>query len=252
MKRKYFFALLSFTLLAVLSCFAYAADASSDFDKLFANYEAKEAGIAQAAELLEDLKRESGLSDLTEIELWQMLNNSPDMRKKAAAGVALQGKIFADGNLSRYDEVQGFYLPLDIPKPLVAADAVLITVCALQQMGGDGAKWLAHKIFSDFMRSEGARYHWGRIQPVALAQAIEALKKEGVGSWPSHLEIKGILPAASRINGSISDGRAMELGMTFLDGAGRPTAGAGSFAYDRVHGRIYKVVDPREWWLFGN
>ncbi len=235
----------------ILLCLIPSASAGSGTcEDLIAEMRRSEALAEEARTLWESLRAEVPGS-VSVLDLWRRAGEgTADPRSRAVAALGLVGALFPEGDPARYGEVSGLILPQEVPVPLMAADAVFLGADALSRMGDPAAGALAMDLLARLARSDPARYRYFRIAPEDLAAIRERIAASGcprpVG-FPTSLEVRGRLPFARPAIGTILNDTALSLGMTFLDGAGRPGgAGGGTYAWDRRTGRILHVRTARE------
>ena len=231
-------------LLGLWICLGAGPSWGDEVSRLYDALVLREQGMAQAETLRVHLRGFVPLGVNNEC-LWDLLVGNGKTRDRAAAGLYLIECRCPDGDLARWDEVEGWWLPGQIPVPLAVADAALLTAVLAAQLPDPGGPWLALSLLEGLCRSDRGRYFFGRVLPGPVAELRAALSARGVEplfGWPQVLEVTGTLPLASPIYGTIRVGRALNEGMTFLDGMGRPVGGAGAYAWDRPTGRIYRVV----------
>ena len=235
-------------LLGLWVCLGAGPSWGDEVSRLYDALVLREQGMALAETLRVHLRGFVPLGVNNEC-LWDLLVGNGKTRDRAAAGLYLLESLCPGGDLSRWEEAQGWWLPRQIPVPLTVADGVLLTATLVARMPDPGGPWLALSLLERFWRSDRARYFFGRVLPAPVAELEAELQAKGVAptfGWPQVLEVTGTLPVASPLYGDIRLGRAMAANMTFLDGMGRPTGGVGSYAWDRPTGRIYRVLadDP--------
>ena len=219
------------------------AACASRYDDLLARYEAARIGDVAAAALRTRL---AGAAEKpAPLDLWDSLTRegtSPELR--AANALALLDALVPDGDPARWSEVGGFWRPREIPTPLAAVDAILYAAGALAEMNDPGAPWLARKLLLALLSDPAAALLFADNGPAEYAMTVDALTRKQVlpphGVWRKDVSV-GRLPLACECKGFIKRGRAMEDGMTFLDGAGRPVAN-GDYAWDRGRGKLYAVM----------
>ena len=227
------------------------AACASRYDDLLARYESARTGEVAAAALRTRLS--GAAENLAPLDLWDSLVRegiSPELR--AANSLALLDALVPNGDPARWSETGGFWRPREIPTPLAAVDAILYAAVALAEMNDPGAPWLARKLLLAFLSDPAAALLFADNGPAEYAMTVDALTRKNVlppnGLWRKDASV-GRLPLACEARGFIKRGRAMEEGMTFLNGAGRPVAN-GDYAWDRVRGRLYEVMgemdDPVE------
>lgn len=227
------------------------AACASRYDDLLARYESARTGEVAAAALRTRLS--GAAENLAPLDLWDSLVRegiSPELR--AANSLALLDALVPNGDPARWSEVGGFWRPREIPTPLAAVDAILYAAVALAEMNDPGAPWLARKLLLAFLSDPAAALLFADNGPAEYAMTVDALTRKNVlppnGLWRKDASV-GRLPLACEARGFIKRGRAMEEGMTFLNGAGRPVAN-GDYAWDRVRGKVYEVMgemdDPVE------
>ncbi len=215
--------------------------------------EARDAGMAQVegfkAELLEEA------SQVSQLERWRRLvRGEPTAREQAAEALALVEELFPGGDPANWDDVKGFWLPSDVPKPLAAFDAVFFGVEALLSMEDPRAPWTARWLAERLAVSDRARTAAFRMAPGEVRGMLETLAEVAppppTGGWPSGVAM-GDLPYARAASGWVTEGRATVEGMTFLDASGVPKGGTGPYAWDRKRGRLYRVVfDEDRIWIY--
>lgn len=218
-----------------------------------AQIEARDAGMAQVEGFKAELLGEA--SQVSPRERWRRLvKGEPTAREQAAEALALVEELFPDGDPANWDDVKGFWLPADVPKPLAAFDAVFLGVEALLSMEDPRAPWAARWLAERLAVSDRARTAAFRTAPGEVRRMLEALAEVAppppTGGWPSGVA-KGDLPYARAASGWITEARATMEGMTFLDASGVPKGGTGPYAWDRERGRLYRVVfDEDRIWIY--
>lgn len=175
--------------------------------------------------------------------LWEGLWKEDDPLKKASMSLALVEKLFPDGDPSRWDEISGFWRPKEIPRSLAALDAVYVASLSLLEIESSepGAHSLAFELLDSLLRSSRARYHAFLNAPEEYLVLTEAFSDES----PSLPEgtIVGRLPFAHPVRGSVSTDGALFRKMTMLNNMGQVAQGAGSYAWDRRRGKIFRIRD---------
>lgn len=219
--------------LCVLSCLALPAFGGTGSAE----------GLGQAAQLSTALRAvvPPGQSDR---QLWGILTGEGNLQVRVGAGLVLADRLYPQGDLSRWSEVQGWWLPEQIPLSLAAADAALVTAVLAAQLPDPAGSWLAFRLLDSFFASPDAWVFLGRCPPAAVSDLEDSLSSRGIRSdrgWPPFGVAMGTLPLGRPLFGDISIDQAMAQNLSFLDGMGRPTGGAGFYAWDRLTGRIYKV-----------
>jgi hypothetical protein len=160
--------------------------------------------------------------------------------------VALTALLFPGGDPGRYDEVAGMALPRQIPLPLMAADAVLLTASLLSTSGDPAAGALALDLLTRFARSDRARGLYFRVAPSDLAPTLQGISRStGLPvppDFPASLWVVGSLPLARAASLPMPLEVAQMNGWVMLDAQGRPGQGGGSsYAWDRAGGAIYPI-----------
>ena len=238
-------------LVLLLVVMSVPAAFASRFDDLAARYESAAAGNADAEALRIRLAEEA--ENISPLDLWDSLMRegiSPELR--AANALALLDALVPDGDPARWNETGGFWRPREIPTSLAAVDAILVAARTLAEMDDPGAPWLARKLLLALFSDPAAALLFAENGPAEYAETVDALTRKQAlppnGLWRKDLSV-GRLPLACECKGFIKRSRAMEEGMTFLNGAGRPVAN-GDYAWDRVRGKLYEVMgeiaDPVE------
>ena len=227
------------------------AACASRYDDLLARYEAARTGAVAAAALRTRLS--GAAENLAPIDLWDSLTREGVSQElRAANALALLDALVPDGDPARWSEVAGFWRPREIPTPLAAVDAILFAAGALAEMKDPGAPRLARKLLLALFSDPAAALLFAENGPAEYAETVDALTRKQAlppnGLWRKDLSV-GRLPLACECKGFIKRSRAMEEGMTFLNGAGRPVAN-GDYAWDRGRGKLYEVMgeidDPVE------
>lgn len=218
--------------------------AERTFDDIFINYEQRSTWDKQAEELENEL---ASIADgISGYNLWKTLwNENISSDQRAANALKLAYELFPGSDLRRWEDIEGFWYPGIVPKPLAAMDAVYVAASELVTMDRPGAAWLTRNMLNDISRSSRARYHFMKTAPKEYVSIIEALKSEGmkpvIGSWTDP-EIKGKLPLAVPVRGYVGNNWAISMHYTFLNGSGQ-IVNLGNYAWDRVKGKIYRVTE---------
>ena len=205
----------------------------------------RELGLEEAAALRVELLAEKPHGG-TEDSLWRVLAYGRDPRTRVGAGLALVDRIFPGGDPSRWEEVEGWWLPRKVPRSLGAADAALLTASLAALLPDPGAPWLAYRILEPFFRSPAARVRFGRMAPRELEELLRSLAARGVEppeGWPEAFEVLGDLPLARPLDGFVPLDRALMDRMVFLDRQGRISDDARTYAWDREEGELHEVTD---------
>nr|WP_321501191.1 cell division protein FtsL [uncultured Dethiosulfovibrio sp.] len=176
----------------------------------------------------------------SELILWKSLWEG-SARERASVGLALIEAIYPQGDPSRWGEVVGFVYPSLIPRPLMAVDALMVSVRSLMDL--EGGDFLAAELLRSFGSSSRAKHLFIDTSPKDMEDVLsELVSRTGMpGSWKA-TDIEGSLPLAAPVGGAISQSSAIARGMRFLDGSGVPSNN-GPYGWDRSSGRIYQVVD---------
>lgn len=193
---------------------------------------------AKAASLKAELLSEAPRTG--ELELWKSLWEGSS-RERASRGIALIEVMYPGGDLSRWEDVRGLIHPSLMPRPLMAVDALLVTVKSLVDV--EGGAPLAASLLSSFGSCSRAKHVFLASLPVEMSSTLSYLvEAEDIpGFWvPS--DLVGKLPLAAPIRGNISQSSAISGGMQFLDRLGVPSSN-GPYCWDRSSGRIYRIVD---------
>lgn len=228
--------------------------AAGTIEEWAAAIEARDAGMAQAGTLRAELLSRAG--EISSIERWRdLVGGQGSAEEQAGNALVLVERLFPGGDPSRWEEVKGFWLPSDVPLPLAALDAVFYGAKALLSMQDGRAPWLARSLVEALASSDRARTVALRTAPAEVRGLLEDLAVQAppppVGGWPSGIT-RGNLPYAHAVSGWITESRATMQGMAFLNASGVPVGGGGIYAWDREHGRVYRVLDSehRKIWLF--
>lgn len=225
---------------------------NSRFDELAGRYARKAEGREAARALHEELRHEP--HQRTPYGLWMSLfTHELSPRRKAVNAIALIDALYPEGDPARWTEVSGFLRPSFVPAPLAAADGVYLGVLSLLRLGEQGADALALDLMERFMNSSRAKFTFITTGPAEYGFIVEEMERRGLtpvfGRWPEGVRTVGSLPFARPVRGTVRRGRAIDEGMTSLNGAGQP-ASNGIYAWDRRYGRIYDVVEGRRWVFF--
>ncbi len=196
---------------------------------------------------------------LSEKELWLFVTEMENHAgQRASNGLSLIRKIFPEGDPANWHEISGFFMPVEISRPLAALDAVYFTCMALVSMDKPEAAWLARQLLSSLRNSSRGAFLAIRTAPkeyLFLTSRISASTGPApVGGWPQ-AEITGQLPFARPPSSFTTQEYAIMKNMIFLNASGQPVPGTGPYAWDRKTGRIHRVTESRDdlqwWWLQG-
>ncbi len=255
MKRSIILWILTGTAIVAVPAFPAEDISGWTYEDLVSAYSARENAAPEADRLAKELVGEA--HDAGEASLWRsVIDNAVPAREKAANGLALIAKIFPGGDPGQWDTVSGFWIPEMIPRPLAALDSVYYTSLALLEMDDAGAPWLARRLLQGLRKSSRATHMALRTAPAEYEQIVSLMRKRTspapVGGWPSGA-IKGTLPFARPVRWVVTEDCAMLRKMVFLNSAGQPVSGTGSYAWDREKGALYRVVEHEDddiwWWL---
>lgn len=216
------------------------AKIDAKWNAIVAEQDARKAGSAAAEELRRFLDGQAVNESLYNLWRW-CRDEDPQVRLRAAWSILKN--VVPGGDPARWNEVNYFLLPQEIPKAFMVIDGLYTALIELPRVpGGD---WLAAELLRAFARSSHGRYDFLNVCPEPVASAVEGIAERTSlrGSWKArHL---GRLPIARPCDGIVTESRAVSEQMQFLDGAGLP-ANNGSYAWDRTSGRIYRVVSSNE------
>ena len=228
--------------MVLLFCMAASGEAAlpsgsldSKWDAIAAAQDARLAGKEQAQELRESLDQRKLQGSL--YKLWQGCFDADAATRLESAWTILKDKV-PGGDPARWQEVNYFQLPQEIPNAFMVIDALYTSLIELPALpGGD---WLAADLLHAFSASSHGRFDFLRTCPVPVAEAIEGIvRRTGLrGDWKS--VPMGELPIARSVEGVLTDSTAASSDMVFLDGAGIPSNN-GSYAWDRKSGKIYRI-----------
>ncbi len=241
--KKIMFYFLAFSL--VFSLYVPLINASErSFDDIYSDYLNSSKWEKDAEELLFELR--SGADPLTGYDLWRSLwNESIDPEKRAANAIKLIDELYPDSDIRRWNDIEGFWYPGIVPKPLAAIDAVYVASLELIQMDSNGSAWLARNFVNDLSRSSRAKFHFMKTAPAEYLTIINMLRDKGmnpvIGNW-TEPEVKGKLPLAVPVRGYVGNNWAVSMNYTFLNGSGQ-IVNMGNYAWDRIRGRIYRIID---------
>ncbi|NLK19283.1 MAG: hypothetical protein GX310_05785 [Synergistaceae bacterium] len=242
-KKRYFGLLLTAAALVYLAGMAAAADTETRFEELTRRYGQKAERTAAAEELRTDL--EAKAEPLPPERLWRSLFLPGQTAEQGAAnGLALLSALVKGGDPVNWEGASGFFLPSEVPKPLVAADAVYMSSVYLLKMEEEAAGALAAWLMVRLLDSPRGKHFFISTGPAEYGPMVRDMTARELlpsfGVWPGSVA-RGVLPFAAPVRGWVSYGTALMREMVFLDGAGRP-ASNGLYAWDRDRGRIYMVI----------
>ena len=230
-----------FVLLALCGTAAAAWGATADkagsrIDSLLEAAGRRAEGRTMAAQLRAEL--DSRVTNEPLMRLWRKAVGRDEQARLEAAWSIL--RVWCpEGDASRWAEVDYCELPSETPRPLMVIDALYSALIELRKT--EAGVWLANELLREFSRSSHGRYDFLGVCPAPVAAAMEDIvaRTGMIGLWKPR-QVVGRLPIARPVSGSVSDSYAMDQGMQFLDGAGRP-ANNGFYAWDRKSGNIYRV-----------
>ncbi len=185
------------------------------------------------------------ISEAPEEELvltWEKLWEDIDPREKASRAMYLIESLFPDGDVSRWEEVSGFWYPSLIPKSLAALDAVYVLALSLAETGESEGKDLAGEILKDLYRSRKGRIYAFMTAPEEYLEIKESLKDIKRLLLPEG-KIIGSLPFAHPVRGKYSVTSRNLSQYVSLNGYGQPTSTMGAYGWDRKKGRIFNHIE---------
>ncbi len=185
------------------------------------------------------------ISEAPEEELvstWEKLWEDIDTGEKASRAIYLIESLFPNGDVSRWEEVSGFWYPSLIPKSLAALDAVYVLALSLDQTGNPDGKYLAYEILRDLSKSRKGRIYAFMTAPEEYAEIKESLKEIKGFSLPKG-KIIGSLPFAHPVRGKYSMTSRTLTQYVYLNGYGQPTSSTGAYGWDRKKGMIFKQIE---------
>ncbi|MBR1896178.1 MAG: hypothetical protein IJ822_05305 [Pyramidobacter sp.] len=193
-------------------------------------------GRAMAASLRAEL--DSRVTHEPLLRLWKRAVGRDETQRLDAAW-SIMRTWCPEGDVSRWAEVDYFEVPSEKPRPLMVIDALYAALIELRRT--EAGVWLASELLKEFSRSSHGRYDFIGVCPAPVAEAVEdiAARTGMIGLWKPRQTV-GQLPIARSVHGAVSDSYAMDRGMQFLDGAGRP-ANNGFYAWDRKSVNIYRI-----------
>jgi hypothetical protein len=214
------------------------------FAELLSNYADSYRLEKDASALTGDLS--SKASDATGYNLWKtMWDADLSHEQRAANALKLISELFPGSDIKRWDEIGGFWYPAIVPKSLTAIDAVYVASYELVQTGDPAAAWIARNILSDLSESPKAKLYFMKTAPREYKETIKMLNHMGMepatGNWIKP-EVKGKLPLATPVHGTIPMTSAIGDGHLFLGEMGKIT-NFGCYTWDRESGRIYSTSD---------
>lgn len=234
-------ALFAAAAMSVFSCGAAFADA--EWDSFVAEMESrmkiKEEGESAYTRIA--LLAPQG----SDAELFRLSTEAPSVETRAAAGAALVKKLFPDGDPANWEMVSGFIGGGSyVPRQIVAVNALYNAVTALSELS-DG-KYAAAWLMTRFGSTSRAKLIFIDSMPAQFRETLDRLIAEtGMpGAWET-TRIEGPWPFVPVFNGWVRREKAIAEGYQFLDGFGG-VAPNGPYAWDRVHGYVYKVFDPSD------
>ncbi|AER65752.1 hypothetical protein Tlie_0006 [Thermovirga lienii DSM 17291] len=246
MKRFFNIFILMTIMFSVFSCGMTWAEESKSrpYDDLLSIYQAREKALKVRKDFEERLLSLS--EKKSSLELWMSLqDNELSDLQRSANGLYLIKKIFPGGSPARWEEVEGFLMPKQVPKSLVALDGVFYTVIALLNMNEEPYAWIGCFLMEELRNSRKAVSVAMRNAPEEYERITEKIfQKTGytpVGGWPKG-KVIGRLPFAHPVRGYITPERAMLKEAVFLNASGVKVNGQGPYAWDRKKGKIYNVI----------
>ncbi len=185
------------------------------------------------------------ISEAPEEELvstWEKLWEDIDTGEKASRAIYLIESLFPNGDVSRWEEVSGFWYPSLIPKSLAALDAVYVLALSLAEIGEPDGKALAAEILKDLSRSRKGRIYAFMTAPEEYLVIQDSLKDIKGLSLPEG-KIIGSLPFAHPVRGrySVTTGNLTQY--VSLNGFGQPVSTMGAYGWDREKGRIFAHIE---------
>jgi hypothetical protein len=182
----------------------------------------------------------------SDLALWRQLVHGQGISpvERIGAGLALVDRLFPGGDPSMWSSVSGL-MEEEVPRSLVAADAVLYTAyLAYEALPEPEGAWLAYILMKPFFSSSEARLTFGRICPEPLAELMDRMSRDGVEppeGWPEPFRVVGYFPMAHPVSGSVAMDQVLLYGMERLDNQGRPSEQGNAYAWDREAGVLYRI-----------
>jgi len=243
-KSVYFVISILFVAFLTLNFSGIVIAAENSYEKLVSGYLNEDKWEKSSISLRNELL--SKVEDIAPYEMWLSLwDDSVKGEMRAAYALRLVQVLFPDGDLSRWDEIEGMWYPSIIPIPLASIDAAYIAAHELLQMKRMDASWLARNLINDLSRSSRAKYYFMREAPVEYLDIITKLEAmdmgPGFGNW-TQPEVTGSLSLASPVRGRISQNAALSRKFVFLNASG-VIVNIGTYAWDRENGHIYEVIE---------
>ncbi|MEG1641651.1 MAG: hypothetical protein RR272_00915 [Synergistaceae bacterium] len=230
-------------LLVIISVFSLLSTSEAapkqTWDEFVAKMEKKEKIETVGLPVLEQYKANpvSG----SELELWNKLWESSNAEKSRVA-VTLISQMFPDGDVSRWEEIDGFIEHATLrPRQLLALDALFVAISSLST--NDKDIWAASYLLQQFSKSSAGNLKFIAEMPEGLRPTIDKIiAVTGLtGVWET-TKTTGKMPLLPAYQGTITRSLADDRNMTYLDGFGR-IASNGSYAWDRDRGYLYKVKE---------
>ncbi|MEG1823323.1 MAG: hypothetical protein RRY12_05835 [Cloacibacillus sp.] len=227
--------------------FAVQAEAAQSWDQFVQQMEMQQKIKSEGPQYLATIAAQAPAG--SDMELWKLSCSAPDLATRAAASVALVNRWFPNGDPAQWQQVTGFFPQTSyIPRQIVAVNAIFNAVTALSQM--PEGKFAAAYLMTRFGQSSMGRLVFIDTTSAAFRKTLDNLIAETAmtGFWGSST-IEGPYPFVPVYNGSVTMNRAISNNYQFLDGFGG-IATMGPYAWDRVHGYVYQIIEPGEHFYF--
>lgn len=239
-----------FAVCIATAAFAFPAFAASqDWDQFVASMQQRENIKTTGPQILAQVSAQAPA--VSDKELWKLSCSAPTAEQQAAASVALVNRWFPNGDPSQWEKVNGFFPPSSYtPLQIVAVNALFNAVTALSQIP-DG-KYAAAYLMNTFSQSALGMITFIETMPAPFRKTLDSLIAE-TGMQPekwASTTIEGPYPFVPVYNWYTTYSNAVSNNFQFLNGWGG-IAGSGPYAWDRVHGYIYQIMESGDnnFWL---
>jgi hypothetical protein len=235
-KYKFFWMISLSSLFFILLCSGAWANS---WDDLVRFYDLDKRMTYEAHILRQKLLQEA--CNISSEELWRSLRQNLTPRQKAAKSLLLIERL-CSGNLQNWEEVEGFWYPGLMPKPLALIEGFYFSLWSLSELPDEASPWLAFTLIKDLRSSSRGKLYFLEMAPHEYGVILKQLKARGVplpDNW-FDFEERGSLPLIRSFRGRIGYDSVLLKNMVFLNNAGQPSSN-GYYAWDRDRGYVYQV-----------
>lgn len=185
--------------------------------------------------------------------LWQEIASENDPYTVSEKGIRLLNYL-VEGDVSRWNQLEGFVGPDGYPKSVVAFNTALYSISALLELEDPVSSRKAYELAKDLFdsretigviyRSSGkaAFREKGNLRELAGSKWIQ---NQGYELWNVNEKDSrpfGIDPVR-KVRGYINVSEAVSRKMVFLNSNGQVYSGSGWYAWDWISGKVYRVRD---------